>query len=127
MGGKCVTENRPADISTGFIDNIVAPLAACLGDFLTLFILALIGAALVSLLGTPLVMILVIAISMITFGFGVIVRRQQREERMMTMKLSLGMRSNGEPKEMEQGGWSPLVNTPHMNRQVQKKKRAVDD
>ena len=72
-------------------DNITPPLAACLGDLLTLFILALLGTVLVGAMDTPLPLMAVI---MMTIAAGWFSRRVLR---------------NRWVKEVATGGWIPLV------------------
>jgi solute carrier family 41 len=79
-------------MSSAFVtDNITAPVAACLGDFLTVFILALLGAALVGAMDTPLPLIAVIAMSIAAAWF--------------TQKVL----RNEWVRKVAKGGWLPLV------------------
>lgn len=73
------------------LDNITPPLAACLGDLLTLFILALLGTALVGAMDTPLPLIAVILMSIAAGWFTKRVMRNQWV------------------KKVAKGGWVPLV------------------
>lgn len=75
-------------------DNITPPLAACLGDLLTLFILALLGAALVGTMDTPIPLIAVILMSVAAAWF---TRRVMRNQWV---------------KNVAKGGWAPLVRPP---------------
>ena len=72
-------------------DNITPPLAACLGDLLTLFILALLGTALVGAMDTPFPLIAVILMSIAAGWFTKRVMRNQWV------------------KKVARGGWVPLV------------------
>jgi solute carrier family 41 len=74
-----------------FTDNITPPLAACLGDLITLFILALLGAALVGLMDTPIPLLAVIGMSAAAAWF---TRRVMRDEWV---------------RNVAKGGWAPLV------------------
>jgi solute carrier family 41 len=73
------------------IDNITPPVAACLGDLLTLFILALLGTSLVGAMDTPIPLIAVVAMSLAAGWF---TRRVMRNEWV---------------KNVAKGGWVPLV------------------
>ncbi|WVQ75925.1 hypothetical protein IAR50_005560 [Cryptococcus sp. DSM 104548] len=72
-------------------DNITPPLAACLGDLLTLFILALLGTALVHTMDTILPLCLLIIMSVAAGWF---------TKRVMRNKWV---------KEVARGGWVPLI------------------
>ncbi|KAK1921609.1 solute carrier family 41 member 1 [Papiliotrema laurentii] len=72
-------------------DNITPPVAACLGDLLTLFILALLGTALVGAMDTPLPLICVILMSLAAGWFTKRVMRNQWV------------------KKVAKGGWAPLI------------------
>lgn len=72
-------------------DNITPPVAACLGDLITLFILALLGTALVGAMDSPLPLICVILMSIAAGWF---TKRVMR---------------NRWVKEVAKGGWAPLV------------------
>ncbi|TYJ56006.1 hypothetical protein B9479_003248 [Cryptococcus floricola] len=72
-------------------DNITPPLAACLGDLLTLFILALLGTALVHTMDTILPLCLLIIMSVAAGWFTKRVMRNQWV------------------KEVARGGWVPLI------------------
>lgn len=73
------------------LDNITPPVAACLGDLLTLFILALLGTALVGAMDTPIPLLAVIIMSLAAGWF---TRRVMRNEWV---------------KNVAKGGWVPLV------------------
>ena len=82
----------PGEVLTLLIvDNITPPVAACLGDLLTLFILALLGTALVGAMDTPLPLICVILMSLAAGWFTKRVMRNQWV------------------KKVAKGGWAPLV------------------
>lgn len=72
-------------------DNITPPVAACLGDLVTLFVLALIGTLLVGAMDTPgpLIAVIVMAAAAIWFT-----RRVMRDEWV---------------KNIAKGSWIPLV------------------
>ncbi|WWC86829.1 uncharacterized protein L201_001708 [Kwoniella dendrophila CBS 6074] len=72
-------------------DNITPPVAACLGDLLTLFILALLGTALVGAMDTVIPLLAVIAMSIAAGWF---TRRVMRNEWV---------------KNVAKGGWVPLI------------------
>ncbi|WVR04681.1 hypothetical protein IAU60_001692 [Kwoniella sp. DSM 27419] len=72
-------------------DNITPPLAACLGDLLTLFILALLGTALVGTMDTVIPLLSVIVMSIAAGWF---TRRVMRNEWV---------------KNVAKGGWVPLI------------------
>ncbi|OCF32550.1 solute carrier family 41 [Kwoniella heveanensis BCC8398] len=72
-------------------DNITPPLAACLGDLLTLFILALLGTALVGAMDTVIPLLAVIVMSVAAGWF---TRRVMRNEWV---------------KNVAKGGWVPLI------------------
>ncbi|WVF69743.1 hypothetical protein IAT40_004522 [Kwoniella sp. CBS 6097] len=72
-------------------DNITPPLAACLGDLLTLFILALLGTALVGAMDTVIPLLAVIVMSIAAGWF---TRRVMRNEWV---------------KNVAKGGWVPLI------------------
>jgi solute carrier family 41 len=72
-------------------DNITPPLAACLGDLLTLFILSLLGTMLVGVMDTPVPLIAVIIMSIAAAWF---TRRVMENEWV---------------KNVARGGWVPLV------------------
>ncbi|KAJ9094702.1 hypothetical protein QFC21_005859 [Naganishia friedmannii] len=73
-------------------DNIASPLAATLGDLLTLFIMALVGTCLVRVLGTPVPVVCVGVMCLATGGIWWSLRRMK-----------------GRRDEEGQGGWSPLI------------------
>ena len=73
------------------VDNITPPLAACLGDLITLFIMALLGSMLVGAMDTPLPLICVIVMSIAAGWF---------TQRVMR---------NRWVKQVAKGGWAPLV------------------
>ena len=73
------------------LDNITPPIAACLGDLLTLFILALLGAALVTVMDTPIPLISVIMMSIAAAWF---TRKVMQDEWV---------------RKVARGGWTPLV------------------
>jgi solute carrier family 41 len=75
------------------IDNITAPVATCLGDLLTLFILALLGSLLVGTMDTPIPLIAVILMGLAGVWF---TRAVMRDEWV---------------KNVAKGGWAPLVNS----------------
>lgn len=89
-------------------DNIASPLAATLGDLLTLFIMALVGTLLVKTIDTPVPVVLVLLLVAGTAGIGwrlsVVAGRGAGE----------GSRVGREEMDgdNEQGGWSPLVSRP---------------
>ncbi len=103
------------------VDNIVAPVAACLGDLLTLFILALVGALMVGLTSPLFVGALALGLGAATAVVGVLVTRQQRRERAKERARVLRRREHKEEREqvgtsgaveleqMAEGGWGPLV------------------
>lgn len=72
-------------------DNITPPVAACLGDLVTLFVLALIGTLLVGAMDTPVPLISVILMTAAAFWF---TRRVMRDEWV---------------KNIARGSWIPLV------------------
>ncbi|WVQ83299.1 hypothetical protein IAT38_005438 [Cryptococcus sp. DSM 104549] len=72
-------------------DNITPPLAACLGDLLTLFILALLGTLLVGTMDTVIPLMAVIVMSLAAGWF---TRRVMKNEWV---------------KEVAKGGWVPLI------------------
>lgn len=72
-------------------DNITPPIAACLGDLLTLFILALAGTLLVGAMDTPVPLIAVIAMSAAALWF---TRRVMRDAWV---------------KDIARGSWAPLI------------------
>jgi solute carrier family 41 len=72
-------------------DNITPPIAACLGDLLTLFILALAGTVLVGAMDTPLPLISVIIMSIAALWF---TRRVMRDTWV---------------KDIARGSWIPLI------------------
>ncbi|WVW78359.1 hypothetical protein I302_100313 [Kwoniella bestiolae CBS 10118] len=72
-------------------DNITPPVAACLGDLLTLFILALLGTALVGAMDTVIPLLAVIIMSIAAGWF---TRRVMRNEWV---------------KNVAKGGWVPLI------------------
>ena len=73
------------------VDNITAPVATCLGDLLTLFILALLGSLLVGTMDTPIPLIAVILMGLAAVWF---TRAVMRDEWV---------------KNVAKGGWAPLV------------------
>lgn len=81
-------------------DNIASPLAATLGDLLTLFIMALVGSALVNTIDTPVPFIVVLGMCAATggiwFALRILARRRGKGKEEME-------------DEAEEGGWSPLV------------------
>lgn len=77
-------------------DNITPPVAACLGDLLTLFILALLGTLLVGTMDTPVPLIAVICMSLAAGWF---TRRVMRNQWV---------------KNVAKGGWAPLVRRPRL-------------
>lgn len=79
------------------VDNITPPLAACLGDLITLFIMALLGSMLVGAMDTPLPLICVIVMSIAAGWF---------TQRVMR---------NRWVKQVAKGGWAPLVGGLHGN------------
>lgn len=72
-------------------DNITPPVASCLGDLLTLFILALLGSALVGVMDTPIPLIAVMLMTMAACWF---TKRVLRNEWV---------------RGVARGGWVPLV------------------
>lgn len=77
-----------------FVDNITPPVASCLGDLLTLFILSLLGSALVGVMDTPIPLIAVILMTMAAAWF---TKRVLRDEWV---------------RSVARGGWVPLVRPP---------------
>lgn len=82
---------RPKLTHGAIADNITAPVATCLGDLLTLFILALLGSALVGAMDTPIPLIAVVVMSMAAVWF---TRAVMRDEWV---------------KNIARGSWAPLV------------------
>ena len=80
-----------ADQGDDTVDNITAPLAATLGDLLTLFVLALIGTVLVLVMDTP---IPLIAVILMCIAAGWFIRRVLKNEWI---------------KKVARGGWAPLI------------------
>ena len=74
-----------------YLDNITAPVATCLGDLLTLFILALLGSVLVGTMDTPIPLIAVILMGLAAAWF---TRAVMRDEWV---------------KNVAKGSWAPLV------------------
>lgn len=74
-------------------DNITPPVASCLGDLLTLFILSLIGSALVGAMDTPIPLLAVILMAMAAGWF---TKRVLRDEWV---------------RGVARGGWVPLVSS----------------
>ena len=72
-------------------DNITPPLAACLGDLVTLYILAILGTSLVDWMDSPLPLIAVVLMALSAIWF---TRRVMRNEWV---------------KNVAKGGWAPLV------------------
>lgn len=84
-------------------DNIASPLAATLGDLLTLFIMALVGSALVKTIDTPVPFIVVLGMCGATGGIWWALR-------VMAERRMRGKQPSGEMEDdVEEGGWSPLV------------------
>ncbi|RXK36308.1 hypothetical protein M231_06444 [Tremella mesenterica] len=73
------------------VDNITPPVASCGGDLLTLFILALLGSALVGTMNTPLPLIAVVVMVVAAAWF---TKRVMRNEWV---------------KNIAKGGWAPLI------------------
>lgn len=73
------------------LDNFTAPIATCLGDLFTLFILALVGSGLVGTMDTPIPLMAVIFMGLMAVWFSRVVMRDQ------------WVRS------VAQGSWTPLV------------------
>lgn len=82
-------------------DNIASPLAATLGDLLTLFIMALVGAMLVKTIDTPVPFVVVFLMCALTGAIWAALRMMARQR--------LGKRDQEVEEEAEEGGWSPLV------------------
>ena len=83
------------------LDNITAPVATCLGDLLTLFILALLGSVLVGTMDTPIPLIAVILMGLAAAWF---TRAVMRDEWV---------------KNVAKGSWAPLVSSPPVSSQVE--------
>lgn len=83
-------------------DNIASPLAATLGDLLTLFIMALVGSALVKTIDTPVPFVVVLGMCGATGGIWWALR-------VMTQRRARGKRGGEMEDDVEEGGWSPLV------------------
>lgn len=81
-------------------DNICSPLAACLGDFLTLFILALVGSALVAFWQVPVLLTTTSIMAAVTVGV--------RWYSTRSNKMSTSSIRNEEDGEGE-GAWWPLI------------------
>lgn len=86
-------------------DNITAPVATCLGDLLTLFILALLGSVLVGTMDTPIPLIAVILMGLAAAWF---TRAVMRDEWV---------------KNVAKGSWAPLVSPPQVPLKVVVRKR----
>lgn len=86
-----------AEVFCDVTDNITPPLAACLGDLLTLFILSLLGTALVGAMDT---IIPLLAVIIMSIAAGWFTRRVVR---------------NVWVKEVAKGGWVPLVSKSFCN------------
>ncbi|KAM5542758.1 hypothetical protein V8D89_003719 [Ganoderma adspersum] len=71
-------------------DNIAPPIAACLGDLVTLSLLGLISEAHLGILETPIPLILVITLTIAAVGWAIITNRNQHVRHLLTE------------------GWSPL-------------------
>jgi solute carrier family 41 len=84
-------------------DNIASPLAATLGDLLTLFIMALVGSALVKTIDTPLPFVVMLGMCGATGGIWFALRMMARR------REGRGKRTEAMEDEAEEGGWSPLV------------------
>lgn len=82
-------------------DNIASPLAATLGDLLTLFIMALVGTILVKTIDTPVPFAVVVLICGLTGAIWCALRVMARQR--------LSKRDPDVEEESEEGGWSPLV------------------
>jgi solute carrier family 41 len=81
-------------------DNIASPLAACLGDFLTLFILALVGSALVHGLSSPAPAIATLLMVIATIGVRWYGLQYKESSRPLEEKPS---------EAEEEGAWWPLA------------------
>jgi hypothetical protein len=81
-------------------DNIASPLAATLGDLLTLFIMALVGAMLVKTIDTSVPFVVVLVMCGLTAGIWFALRMMARRRGKQELE-----------EESEEGGWSPLVST----------------
>lgn len=79
-------------------DNIASPLAATLGDLLTLFIMALVGAMLVKTIDTSVPFVVVLLMCGLTAGIWFALRMMARRRGKQDLE-----------EESEEGGWSPLV------------------
>jgi solute carrier family 41 len=83
-------------------DNIASPLAACLGDFLTLFILALVGSALVHGLSSPVPAIVTLLMVIATIGVRWYGLQYKESSRPLEEKSS---------EAEEEGAWWPLASS----------------
>jgi hypothetical protein len=84
-----------------------------LGDLITLFLLALMGAGFVKLIDVPPVVgAAVLLVCVGTVAVGLVVRRQSRKETERAQSRRRGGDGSTDGKaegELEQGGWAPLV------------------
>ncbi|KAI1791516.1 hypothetical protein LXA43DRAFT_1010590 [Ganoderma leucocontextum] len=65
-------------------DNIAPPIAACLGDLVTLSLLGLISEAHLGILGTPIPLILVISLTIAAVGWAVVTNRNEHVRHLLT-------------------------------------------
>lgn len=89
-------------------DNIASPLAATLGDLLTLFIMALVGTGLVNTLGTPGPVVVLLLMCGVTAGIGWRLKVMKGRHTAVSGRKRLGRKEKTE-EEADEGGWSPLV------------------
>lgn len=82
-------------------DNVASPLAACLGDLLTLCILAIVGSVVVRGINTPWTLAFVAFMLLVS---GSVAWMQNR-----VSKAEKRRRRGGRQNEANAGGWSPLV------------------
>lgn len=74
-----------------FVDNIAPPVASCLGDLVTLFLLGTVSSALVYFVNTPLPLVLVSCLILFAISCAFVVRR------------------NSDVKDLIWQGWLPLL------------------
>ena len=77
--------------ATHLTDNIAPPIASCLGDLVTLFLLGVTSTILIRFLGTPVPFIVILLIVCSSVGCAVLTRR------------------NPHVKDLLMQGWSPLL------------------
>ena len=73
-----------------FVDNIAPPVASCLGDLVTLFLLGTVSSALIKFVNTPLPLVLVLCLILSAISCTFVVRR------------------NSDVKDLIWQGWLPL-------------------